>query len=133
MHEPMSLSCAILPTHQRLVCATECLTKCFLSLHSDKPHGLGMQGDAQCCVTGAAVQHLLQLGDQPLLETVLRNTVVFSRMKSHQKGQIMDLLGCKGLQHVVSSQQQYIPVSTCCSCFSPVSMVTHSFVHDLCH
>ena len=71
-----------------------------------------MQGDAQCCVTGAAFEHMLQLGDQSLLEIVMHNVVVFSRMKSEQKGQVMDLLGSKGLQHVHGGQQQHIAVST---------------------
>ena len=70
-----------------------------------------MQGEAQCCVTGAAFERLLQLGDQALVETVMRNVVVFSRMKPHQKGQVMDLLGTRGLHQVVDGQRQHLPVS----------------------
>lgn len=62
-------------------------------------------------MTGAAFEHLLQLGDQALLETVMRSVVVFSRMKPHQKGQVMDLLGTRGLHLVVDGQQQHLPVS----------------------
>lgn len=67
--------------------------------------------DAQCCVTGAAFEHMLQLGDRSLLETVTRNVVVFSRMKPHQKGQVVELLGSKGLHLVIDGQQQHLPVS----------------------
>ena len=70
-----------------------------------------VQGEAQCCVTGAAFDHMLQLGDRSLLEAVMRNVVVFSRMKSHQKGQVMELLGTKGLHQIVAGQQQHLPVS----------------------
>ena len=70
-----------------------------------------MQGEAQCCVTGAAFEHMLQLGTPSLLETVMRNVVVFSRMKAHQKGEVMDLLGSKGLYRVINGQQLHIAVS----------------------
>ena len=56
---------------------------------------------------------MLQLRNQPLLEIVMGNAVVFSRMKSHQKGQIMDLLGSKGLHHVYNGQQHHFSVSYC--------------------
>lgn len=69
-----------------------------------------MQGEAQCCVTGAAFEHMLQLGDQSLLETVMRSVVVFSRMKSRQKGQVVDLLGSTGLHQTIDGQQHYLPV-----------------------
>ena len=71
-----------------------------------------VQGQAQCCVTGPAFEHLLQLGDLPLLETVMRNVVVFSRMKPQQKGQVMDLLSTRGLHQVVSGEQRHLPVSS---------------------
>ena len=71
-----------------------------------------VQGDAQCCVTGVAFEHMLQLGDQSLLETIMRNVVVFSRMKAHQKGEVMDLLGSKGLYRVINGQQHHIAVSS---------------------
>ena len=62
-------------------------------------------------MTGAAFEHMLQLGDQSLLDTVMRNVVVFSRMKSHQKGQVMDLLGTRGLYQVIDGQRQHLAVS----------------------
>ena len=77
-----------------------------------KPSASLLQGEAQCCVTGAAFEHMLQLGNPSLLEIVMRNVVVFSRMKSQQKGQAMDLLGKRGVDHDVAGQQQHIAVST---------------------
>ena len=79
--------------------------------HVQTPY-IPLQGEAQCCVTGAAFEHMLQLGDQSLLETVMRNVAVFSRMKPHQKGQVMDLLGARGLHRQIDGRQQQLPVST---------------------
>ena len=62
-------------------------------------------------MTGAAFDHMLQLRDQALLETVMRNVVVFSRMKSHQKAQVMDLLSSRGIHQVVEGQRHHLPVS----------------------
>ena len=70
-----------------------------------------MQGEAQCCVTGTAFEHMLQLGDTFLLELVMRSVVVFSRMKPHQKGQVMNLLGTRGLEHSINGQQQHLQAS----------------------
>ena len=39
------------------------------------------EGSMQCSVTGHALEYLLQLPDVSLLETVVRNAVVFSRMQ----------------------------------------------------
>ena len=39
------------------------------------------EGSMQCAVTGYALEHLLQLPDVSLLEAVMRNAVVFSRMQ----------------------------------------------------
>ena len=54
---------------------------------------------------------MLHLEDLSVLETVMRNAVVFTRMCSHQKGQVMDLLGGRGLHQVLNGQQRKIPVS----------------------
>lgn len=67
-------------------------------------------GHARCAITGAAFQHLLQLSDLTLLETVLRNAVVFARMKPHQKGQVLDLLSVRGLHQMHQGRARYIPV-----------------------
>ena len=48
-------------------------------------------GQTQCAVTGDAFQQMLQASDLSVLECVMRNSVVFARMKPHQKGQVMDL------------------------------------------
>lgn len=71
---------------------------------------LGVQGEAQCCVTGAAFQHMIQLGNESLLVLVMSNAVVFSRMKPYQKGQVMDLLGHRGLHKDREGQQQHLNV-----------------------
>ena len=55
---------------------------------------------------------MLQLGDTALMETVMHNVVVFSRMKPHQKWQVMDLLGTRGLYMLVEGRQQHILVNT---------------------
>ena len=69
-----------------------------------------MQGEVQCCVTGPAFERMLQLPDLSIVETVMRNVVVFARMKSHQKGQVMDLLGSRGIHQSLQDQQRHIPV-----------------------
>ena len=68
------------------------------------------QGEAQCCVTGQAFQHMLQHAQSALLESVMQHAVVFARMKSHQKGQIMELLSSRGLHQMVHGQEHHIPV-----------------------
>ncbi|KAL0024457.1 hypothetical protein WJX77_006172 [Trebouxia sp. C0004] len=55
------------------------------------------QGSVRCCVTGPALEHILQKADAPLVETIMRSLVVCARMRSHQKAQVMDLLGPTGL------------------------------------
>ncbi|KAL0053519.1 hypothetical protein WJX82_006960 [Trebouxia sp. C0006] len=67
------------------------------------------EGQMQCAVTGDALEALLQQHDPSLLETVLRNAVVFSRMKPHQKGQVMDLLGVNGINQLINGRLRYIP------------------------
>ena len=68
------------------------------------------EGQLQCAVTGDALEHMLQLKDTSLLEAVIRNTVVFARMKPHQKGQVMDLLGTAGLHQLFHGQHRHIEV-----------------------
>ncbi len=70
------------------------------------------QGQAQCCVTGQAFDHMLQHAEPaPLVQTVMQNAVVFARMRSHQKGQVMELLSSRGLHQIVDYQKRHIPVS----------------------
>lgn len=71
------------------------------------------QGRAQCCVTGPAFAHMLGRADRGVLDMVLQNVVVFARMQSHQKGQVMELLGAQGLHLVLDGQQHHIQVPTC--------------------
>ena len=53
---------------------------------------------------------MLQQANLAVVETLMRNTVVFARMKSHQKGQVMDLLSSRGLHQSYQGQQRHIPV-----------------------
>ena len=62
-------------------------------------------------MTGPAFEYLLQQEDLSVVETVMRNVIVFSRMRPHQKGQVMDLLGTRGLHQIYKGQQRTIPVS----------------------
>ncbi len=71
-----------------------------------------LQGMAQCCVTGPAFEHMLQQADASVVETVMTNVAVFSRMQSQQKGQVMGLLGSRGLFQYLGGQERHIPVST---------------------
>ena len=70
------------------------------------------EGRLQCAVTGAAFEQLLQLRDLSLLEAVMRNAVVFSRMQPHQKGQVMDLLGSRGIHQPFEGHPRHIQVGT---------------------
>ena len=74
------------------------------------------EGQLQCAVTGDALEHMLQLQDTSLLEAVIRNAVVFARMKPHQKGQVMDLLGTAGLYQLLDGQHRRIEVCTATPC-----------------
>jgi len=69
------------------------------------------EGHMQCTVTGDAFDHVLQLGDTSLLESVMRNAVVFARMKPHQKGQVVDLLSATGIHQLFDGQSRHIQVS----------------------
>ncbi len=69
------------------------------------------EGHLQCTVTGDAFDHVLQLGDISLLESVMRNAVVFARMKPHQKGQVVDLLSATGIHQLFDGQPRHIQVS----------------------
>lgn len=68
------------------------------------------EGQMQCAVTGDAFEALLQHHDVSLLESILRSAVVFSRMKPHQKGQVMNLLGIGGIHQLINGQLRYILV-----------------------
>lgn len=68
------------------------------------------EGQAQCAITGAAFEHLLQQEDLAVLQAVLQNAVVFARMRPHQKAQVMSLLGAAGLHQVFRGRHRHIPV-----------------------
>lgn len=67
-------------------------------------------GQAQCAVTGDAFHQLLQGSDLSILEAVMRNVVVFARMKPNQKGQVMDLLSVRGLHQMHQGRPRHIQV-----------------------
>ena len=69
------------------------------------------EGQMQCAVTGDALEYLLQRHDLSLLETVMRNAVVFSRMQPGQKGQVMDLLSTRGVHQLCNGQPRHIQVT----------------------
>ena len=69
------------------------------------------EGQAQCAVTGAAFEHLLQQEDLSVLEAVLQNAGVFARMRPHQKAQVLSLLGSAGLHQNFHGRHRHIPVS----------------------
>ena len=53
----------------------------------------------QCIITGSVFEYMLQHADSAFLETVLRNVAVCARMKSHQKAQLVQLLGAHGVTY----------------------------------
>ena len=69
------------------------------------------EGQMQCALTGDSFDYLLQHCDLSLLEVIMRSAVVFARMKPHQKGQVMDLLGSRGLFQFVDGQQRHVQVT----------------------
>ena len=83
------------------------------------------EGQARCAVTGDAFEHLLQCEDLSALETIMRNAVVFARMKPHQKGQVMDLLNIRGLYQMHKGQVRHIQVS---SAFNPTATFQKLFL-----
>ena len=68
------------------------------------------EGQAQCAVTGAAFQCLLEQPDLAPLETVMRSVVVFARMQPHQKGQAVKLLTSQGLHQLHKGVPRHIQV-----------------------
>ena len=64
----------------------------------------------QCAVTGDSFDKLLQQSDVSVVELVMRNAVVFARMKPHQKGQVMDLLGRRGLYQMFQGRPRHVQV-----------------------
>ena len=68
------------------------------------------EGSMQCAVTGDAFEMLLQMHDVSVLETVMRSAVVFSRMQPHQKGQVMDLLGYRGIHQPHEGDPRHLQV-----------------------
>ena len=92
------------------------------------------QGEVQCCVTGQAFEQLLQHAEPALLECVMRHAVVFARMKSQQKGQVVELLSHRGLHQMVQGREHHIPVSLAVdNCTSLVSVSALCTLPSVCH
>ena len=74
----------------------------------------------QCMITGPVFEYLVQRAEPVFLETVLRNVAVCARMRSHQKAQLVQLLGTHGLAY--SSTRRFkviaellsLSVQACC-------------------
>lgn len=69
------------------------------------------EGNMQCAVTGDSFEQLLQQSDLSVLDLVMRNVVVFARMKPYQKGQVMDLLGRRGIYQMFGGRPRHVQVS----------------------
>lgn len=69
------------------------------------------EGRMQCALTGNSFEYILQQCDYSVLETVLRTAVVFARMKPYQKGQVMDLVGTRGVYQIRNGQSRFIQVT----------------------
>ena len=72
------------------------------------------EGRMQCAVTGNSFEQLLQQSDVSVLELVMRSTIVFARMQPSQKGQVMDLLGRRGIHQMFQGQPRHIQVYSPC-------------------
>lgn len=81
------------------------------------------EGQLQCVVTGSALDYLLQHAPASMMETVMRSAVVFARMRPHQKGQAMALLGSAGLRRAFQGRSCHLAVSLLpCTCTSHTCM-----------
>lgn len=65
----------------------------------------------QCCVTGPAFEQMLLQADASVVQAVMSSVVVFARMRGQQKGQVMDMLGRRGLHHTLNDEQRHLLVS----------------------
>ena len=74
----------------------------------------------QCIITGPVFEYMLQRAEPVFLETVLRNVAVCARMRSHQKAQLVQLLGTHGLAYSstrrfkVDAELLSLSVQACC-------------------
>lgn len=103
------------PEHFRLQCEGLKFTLGFGDVREDAEAIKALtsiaEGQAQCCITGAAFEHLLQQEDLAVLQAVLQNAVVFARMRPHQKAQVLNLLGGAGIHQSFRGRHRHIPVS----------------------
>ena len=66
----------------------------------------------QCCMTGPAFEQMLAQADASVVQAIMSSVAVFARMRAVQKGQVMGLLGHRGLHNTVQGEQRHLPVST---------------------
>lgn len=102
------------PTSWPLLEGLRFLTMQHEPLEASKAIRALAEGQMLCAVTGDAFTYLLQQRDLSVLETVLRNVIVFSRMRPYQKGQVMDLMGMTGIYQLFQGQARFIPVRLGC-------------------
>ena len=62
-------------------------------------------------MTGPAFEHMLGQEDTSVVETIMGSVAVFARMRSQQKGQVVDMLGRRGLYQNLDAQLRHMPVS----------------------
>ena len=66
----------------------------------------------QCCVTGPAFEQMLLQADPSAVHAVMSSVAVFARMRAQQKGQVMGMLGTRGLYDTLQGEQRHLPVSS---------------------
>ena len=66
-------------------------------------------------MTGPAFEHVLGQEDMLVVEAIMGSVAVFARMRSDQKGQVVDMLGSRGLYRSRDAQPRHMPVSLECN------------------
>ena len=84
----------------------------------------------QCIITGPVFEYMLQHAEPVFLETVLRNVAVCARMRSHQKAQLVQLLGTHGLAY--TSTRHFKVDADFLSCCAGM-LCTDLFISALCN
>ncbi|KAL0030950.1 hypothetical protein WJX79_003464 [Trebouxia sp. C0005] len=81
----------------------------FHSFHSGSVHEFDVAESTSRTVLQRASNSLrLSKEDLGMLEIVMHNVVVFARMQSHQKGQVMELFGARGLHQMLDGRPRHI-------------------------
>ena len=72
---------------------------------------------------------MLAQADAPMVHAVMSSAAVFARMRGQQKGQVMDLLGQRGLHRSLQGEQQHLLVSICCFSFAVSDTCLRMYMH----